>query len=169
MEKLKRYFIQLDLFLHLYQTILKRLLFKKLTNTIATRIYLVLVFVSLLIIILLLSLPGHSEQIEIEWPSLTEYESYPSDTLCSCTEYSLPYSTFLSSDPSFHPICSSTFVSDEWISALYFGDEQSLLSNDDFRSIGFSYSFKHCQCSVVFLEFKSTILSRQFIRNHCSV
>ena len=139
MEKLKRYFIQLDLFSPPLPNDGEEVPFKKHTNTIATRIYLVLVLVGLLIIILLSSVPGQSEQIEMEWPTLSEYESYPSDARCPCREYSIEYSTFISSDPSYHPVCSSAFVSDEWISALYYGDEQSSLPNDDFRSIGFSF------------------------------
>ena len=139
MEKIKHYFIQLDLFSPLQLNNSEEVPFIKRTNIIATRVYLFLACLSLFIVVLVLSLPHHSEQIDVESPSLAEYESFPPDTLCSCTEYSSPYSTFFSSDPSFHQVCSSAFVSDAWISAFYFGDHQSSFRNDDFRSIGFSF------------------------------
>ncbi|UJR19355.1 hypothetical protein I4U23_022484 [Adineta vaga] len=53
--------------------------------------------------------------------------------LCPCTEYSISYNTFLSSKPSYHQVCSSSFVSDSWIAQFYFGHQQGSFSNDDFR------------------------------------
>jgi hypothetical protein len=38
---------------------------------------------------------------------------------CPCSTTIVPYKVFVSNTISFHPICSSVFVSKEWIEALY--------------------------------------------------
>ena len=96
MKKTKQYFIQFDVFSSPQLNDSREIRCEKRTNTIATRICLILVF---LIMILVLSLPRHSEQIEIQSFSLAQYESFPSDALCPCTEYSLSYSTIFFQRP----------------------------------------------------------------------
>ncbi len=38
---------------------------------------------------------------------------------CPCSTISMPYKTFVSNTITFHPVCSSIFVSQQWIQALY--------------------------------------------------
>ena len=61
------------------------------------------------------------------------------DTLsCPCSAVSSPYKTFVSNTISLHPLCSSGFVSDEWVKALYF-PFASLFPQTDIRTTAFSH------------------------------
>jgi hypothetical protein len=61
--------------------------------------------------------------VEIMKPSLSMYkdlvaQSY--DSLeCPCTQISIKYESFLNIQPRFHEVCSSDFVSDQWITYVY--------------------------------------------------
>lgn len=150
MERIKHYFIQLDLFSEPLPNNFEEVSFEKRTNIIATRVYFILLFLCIFIIALLGSLPRHSEQIDVQSPSLAQYESFPSNTLCPCTKYPTPYSTFFTSDPSFHQVCSSQMHG--------FLLSITAINKIHFRMMTFevsgSVSFKHYRCSVVFLESK---------------
>ena len=53
------------------------------------------------------------------------------DTLsCPCSTIAVLYKTFVTNTISFHPICSSIYVSKEWIQALYISYASSLLVMD---------------------------------------
>ncbi len=39
---------------------------------------------------------------------------------CPCSTITVPYKDFVSNTITFHPVCSSIFVSQQWIQALYF-------------------------------------------------
>ena len=42
------------------------------------------------------------------------------DTLsCPCSRIAIPYRDFMSSNITFHPVCNSMFVSEQWTEALY--------------------------------------------------
>ena len=49
---------------------------------------------------------------------------------CLCTNSSMPYKTFVSSTISFHPVCSSVFVSKPWIEALHLHNASAYLIMD---------------------------------------
>ncbi|CAF1022237.1 unnamed protein product [Adineta steineri] len=53
------------------------------------------------------------------------------DTLsCPCSTIAVPYEILVSNTISFHPVCSSIYVSKEWIQALYLSYASSLLVTD---------------------------------------
>ena len=54
------------------------------------------------------------------------------------------YNTFVSNTVSLHPVCSSVFVSQEWIKALYLSNASAFLVMD-FRTTA---SSQVSQCSV---------------------
>ena len=56
---------------------------------------------------------------------------------CPCTTITVLYNTFVSTTISFHPVCSSVFVTREWIEALYLTYESAFLVMD-FRTTGSS-------------------------------
>lgn len=58
--------------------------------------------------------------------------NYGETLICSCSESSLSYQTFVTLEISFNSVCSSTFVSRKWIEGLYLTDA-SAYSQDDFR------------------------------------
>ncbi|CAF4078323.1 unnamed protein product [Adineta steineri] len=62
------------------------------------------------------------------------YIKYPTDLKCLCSNVTLSYETFVSQKITFHPVCSSIFVSEKWIKALYFLNA-SQYGAWDFRTI----------------------------------
>ncbi|CAF1302121.1 unnamed protein product [Adineta ricciae] len=60
--------------------------------------------------------------VQILKPSLTTYEdllqSYADTVQCSCSQISIQYESFVTIVPHFHQICSSDFVSNEWINYI---------------------------------------------------
>lgn len=78
--------------------------------------------------------------IDVSNPSLETYESLQVsylDTLrCPCTSTNILYQSFISLSPVFHQVCSSDFVTNEWLSVLRdsYDDDMSL----DWRSRAFS-------------------------------
>jgi hypothetical protein len=75
---------------------------------ITTRIYLVLLFSSLFILILFTSLVETTKSITIPTPSESEYvkleSAYPNTLKCSCREITIPYDSFLSIIPIYHQV-----------------------------------------------------------------
>ncbi|CAF4033211.1 unnamed protein product [Adineta steineri] len=56
---------------------------------------------------------------------------------CPCSTITVPYSIFVTNNVSFHPVCSSVFVSREWIEGFYLPIANAYLV-DDFRTTAFS-------------------------------
>ncbi|CAF3917155.1 unnamed protein product [Rotaria sordida] len=57
--------------------------------------------------------------VTIKNPSKIVYENlfkkYPLTLKCPCNQIVIPYGSFISFSPEYHPVCSSLFISDEWI------------------------------------------------------
>ncbi|CAF1202969.1 unnamed protein product [Rotaria sordida] len=64
-----------------------------------------------------------SSTVQIIKLSLSKYKDLLKDhsysLQYSCSHISIPYETFLSIEPHFHDLCSSLFISDEWIHYIY--------------------------------------------------
>ena len=56
---------------------------------------------------------------------------------CPCSTISVPYKTFVSNIIQFHPICSSVFITQQWIEALYLSTASSFDALD-FRKTAYS-------------------------------
>ncbi|CAF1189593.1 unnamed protein product [Adineta steineri] len=88
----------------------------------------------------------------VESPCLSKYQSLQSkygnsSVTCFCTTVSVPYQTFLRIEPIFHSLCSSQFVSSEWIDYLINASQFSSPKHD-FRQIGpriFQFLSGFCQ------------------------
>ncbi|UJR12400.1 hypothetical protein I4U23_016577 [Adineta vaga] len=61
------------------------------------------------------------------------YVNYAETLSCSCSKVNIPYGDFVNHKITFHPICSSIFVSQEWIEALYLKNA-SRYGVQDFRT-----------------------------------
>ncbi|CAF1313680.1 unnamed protein product [Adineta ricciae] len=89
---------------------------------IMTRIYLILLTVSFLILILLTSLESETTLINESNPSLITYnnlqKSYLSSLQCPCSKTIISYKKFLSLSPIFHDICSSYLIENEWVDIM---------------------------------------------------
>ena len=61
---------------------------------------------------------------------------------CPCSNTNMPYKTFVSHTISFHSVCSSVFVSRQWIEALYLHNASAFYIMD-FRTTA-SSQVRHC-------------------------
>jgi hypothetical protein len=93
--------------------------FERTTLKIATWIYLVLLCLSMIIIVLFTWLSFHIQNETVDNPPLATFEDlqkkYPESFQCPCTQIAIPHDLFISVSPQFHPVCTSSFISDEWI------------------------------------------------------
>jgi hypothetical protein len=107
------------------------------TAIISTRVYLLLLTLTITILITFTSLQGQTISVTIKNPSQTMYENlynkYSSRVQCPCSKITIPYSSFVSISVQYHPVCLSSFVSDEWINLL-FNPNMSYFFPLDFRS-----------------------------------
>ena len=60
------------------------------------------------------------------------YLKYGDTLSCPCSKLAISYQTFVSNAIRFHPVCTSFFVTQQWIQALYLPD-RSLYGIGDFR------------------------------------
>ncbi|UJR24493.1 hypothetical protein I4U23_005868 [Adineta vaga] len=92
-----------------------------------------------------------TKTIAISKPSLAQYSqlysAYPEKLKCPCSQTSMNYDEFLTIQPVFHQICSSVFVTQDWIDSLKHTDPKLFI--DDFRVTG-SHTFQalHTLCEM---------------------
>lgn len=143
---------------------------QKRTNLIATRIYLLLLLMILVGLTLALTLLGSVINITIEDPTQSQLELFP-NAICPCSQIFPLYSDFVSTQSSFHQVCSSDFITDQWISSLYFGINSTYFLPMDIRSLGvalFQALSSFCRLSQAnfnqsVLLFNSTSLLSPFV------
>ncbi|CAF0795308.1 unnamed protein product [Adineta steineri] len=106
----------------------------------STRLYLVLLVTSMIVFLVYYSAALYTEDIFIPSPSLIEYDRIQNETSlqCPCTNITVKYEVFAEIVPTYHQLCESDFVSDEWINRLLRLYEQSWNDSTpiDFRRIG---------------------------------
>ncbi|UJR19841.1 hypothetical protein I4U23_022974 [Adineta vaga] len=91
---------------------------------IATRTYIVLFIISILIISFFVAFTSQTYFITVSFPNISTYEQlqnqYPSTITCPCSQIAIPYSQFIFVQPSaYHQICSSGFISFDFIKLLW--------------------------------------------------
>lgn len=101
---------------------------------ITTRFYLIILLTTLFILILYTSLVNVSVTVTVKLSSQSQYENlqtkYPNTLNCPCSQISIEYQQFVQITSSYHQVCSSNFVGQEWINYIY--------NNYDY-SINFDY------------------------------
>jgi hypothetical protein len=79
-----------------------------------TRIYIVLLFLSVIIIVVFTSITGQTTHFSLNSPSLDEfnqlYEKYPSTLSCPCNQTAIDYLLLLNIQPEYHKVCLSEYV-----------------------------------------------------------
>ncbi|CAF1361513.1 unnamed protein product [Rotaria magnacalcarata] len=89
----------------------------------ATRIYVVLLNVSLSVLVILSSLAPRNESVTIKKTSLATYEQlqmvYPDTLSCPCQNIAISHDSFISIIPTYRQVCSSDLISYEWIVSLF--------------------------------------------------
>ncbi|UJR18834.1 hypothetical protein I4U23_021962 [Adineta vaga] len=92
----------------------------------STRLYIILVLISLIIFKTYASLSQQNETKTVSFPSQSVYENllkkYQNNLQCTCTKVLIPYEKFVKTIPSFHQVCSSDFISQEWIDFIFKAD-----------------------------------------------
>ena len=76
------------------------------------------------------------------------YSQYGDSLSCPCSTISISYETFVSNTITFHPVCSSFFVNQQWIDALYI-PSRSKFGVGDFRTTAVSqFQLLSSLCSI---------------------
>jgi hypothetical protein len=87
---------------------------------IATRLYILLLLIGLLILGFYTSLVKHPQSHTVSFPSLAKFENlknlHLSNLICPCSRLSMSYGRIISIAPRYHQICSSEFVEDYCLS-----------------------------------------------------
>jgi hypothetical protein len=140
MEQCKKYFLTFNIFQtssDSHQEVNEDR-YERRTQVVATHVYFLLLISILVTFLLITCLNSQTITITVKNPTLDQIQSLPANRICPCSRISFSYDKFVSSNASFHQVCSSDFVSDRWISSLFYGTTASYFLPFDFRSIGFA-------------------------------
>ena len=136
-----KYLSTFNLFLTESSTVLTRQ-----RERISTYLYLILLITCITLVIFYAGFSEQTKTDTISVPSLSRYEhlqSIHSDTLqCPCSNTSLSYTNFiLHLNATFHPFCSSEFVSSKWLDYFNANIQYRVwwLQKEDFRFWGVLY------------------------------
>jgi hypothetical protein len=135
-----------------------------------TRIYLIVLALALILITTYTAINFRLEIQTVDYPSEKEFirlqSLYPSTLICPCSASVIPYQSFVSLSPLYHPLCSSFFVSDEWVKVLTDVKDSKNFLGDDFRYSApmiFNTYSTLCQLANITLFNAWEVLGRSFI------
>ena len=130
---------------HLHRTIFNFNIFssdkpeEERVGILATRLYLILVLIGLLILGFYTSLVMRTQIRTITDPSLDQFEElnslHASTLSCPCSRFSMSYARIMSLAPRYHQICSSQFLDKYWLS--YFGRVEKDHGKVEFLALDF--------------------------------
>ena len=104
----------------------------------STRIFIVLLVISILILSIYTSLGQHVRSQTIQLPAYSLYKGlenkYLNSLQCPCEKVSIPYGKFVNISLSFHQVCNSDFVLQSWIDFTFVGN-LSLIWPMDVRTV----------------------------------
>ncbi len=119
-QKLRDYFYTLNVFPSIPPSIEE---YQLQNERISTRLFILLLISSLGILLLYSSLINVTQTVNIKAPTIAQYSqlylTYPQTLTCPCTKISINYETFLNVQYTFHQVCNSSFVTQDWIDYLY--------------------------------------------------
>ncbi|CAF1336190.1 unnamed protein product [Rotaria sordida] len=119
-------------------TMIKNVFICNTEQRIINRLHFIFLLLILYLVFLFSAFKPKSATVHIIKPSLSNYkdllQEHSYSLQCSCSQISIPYETFLNIEPHFHDLCSSQFISDEWIHYIYGeGHLSHRFSFDDYR------------------------------------
>lgn len=90
----------------------------------STRLYIVLLVLTTLILVIYTSLTYRTNEITVKISSiqdLIDFQDSHSSMIfsCPCTKLSSVHSKYYQMEATFHPLCSSDFIKQEWLNSLY--------------------------------------------------
>ncbi|CAF2742866.1 unnamed protein product [Rotaria sp. Silwood2] len=119
----------------------------------STRLFLITFAISLSIITIYNALTIHVRIETVKQPTQIEYEKlykkYSNTLQCSCTQISIPYDTFLQVTPLFHQVCSSDFVSQQWIDFTFDNTTSTMWPMDVRTSMSSMWQLLAALCNYV--------------------
>ncbi|UJR12553.1 hypothetical protein I4U23_016729 [Adineta vaga] len=144
------------------------------SKRIATRVYLLLLAISCVILITYNSLDSQIHTVTIDHPSLIVYEDlyakFSSTLTCSCSQISVSNEQFLNITYILHPICSSDILFLNWTTQKNDGKTIVKYDNADFRSgVGAYFRLIDKLCSLCRTTIEKSLESfyfDEFINNH---
>ena len=96
------------------------------TAIIATRLYIIILTITVFILALFTALDQKTQTITVQNPSQDVFQKlyldYSATLQCPCSQVEILYETFINISYNLHPVCSSVFVSDTWINLLFLPD-----------------------------------------------
>ncbi|CAF1364363.1 unnamed protein product [Adineta steineri] len=99
---------------------------------ITTRVFIILMIITLSLLILYTSLTIVTETVTVRQPTTDVYTvlqtKYSQTLVCPCTQITIDYEKFISFHPTFHQICSSDFITTQWIN--FFLTDVQILATD---------------------------------------
>ena len=140
----------------------------------STRLYLVLLILSMIICTFYYVIVPNTLTILIESPSLAEYSALVQYTSlqCPCSNIAIAYEEFMHIEPFYHEICQSVFISNDWINYLFSLYQQSWNKSisSDFRRIAvFQFQTIRSFCQLAKETNKNGVqsfLEKEFIQSH---
>ena len=141
------------------------------TGRISTRVYLFFLALSITNLIIFTSLQTDIHRITIDHPSAKIFEKlhqkYSSTLQCPCTQMAINYGSFISLSPRYHPVCSSLYISNEWINSIPGIENIDFhYQHDDFHLVGQPF---FSTISVLCSTAQSTLDAAWFIFNHSTL
>ena len=136
MSSLKHYFLNLNLFAPPAGSGETETDQQRRWNRIATRIYLFVLTWALLLLTLDTWTRSETILMTVTSPTEGQVAVLPHNADCPCSRISLSYGDFTEIRASYHQLCSSDFVSDRWIHAIYSGANSTYFFVQDFRLFG---------------------------------
>ncbi|CAF5019105.1 unnamed protein product, partial [Rotaria sp. Silwood1] len=121
MSSLKNYLRNLNFFSSDLDTNAREDEQQRSNNIIATRVYLIVLLISLISIGIFIWVNSYITTVTLKYLTKEQLKNLPVGTKCPCSRISISYGEFTSLEPTYHQICSSDFISDRWINAIYTG------------------------------------------------
>ena len=105
---------------------------------ISTRIFVLILTISILIIFIYAAQVQIVQTIKVEHPSYDRFQSlshdYSQTLRCPCDNVAISHKTFIIVKPEFHQLCSSEFITQQWIDNLHLAAD--IYISDDFSYTG---------------------------------
>ncbi|CAF1412710.1 unnamed protein product [Adineta ricciae] len=96
----------------------------------STRLYLILLVISVSILTTYTSFTVRIKDESIKSPTYSQYQQlnrkYSNTLQCLCTNLSIEYGKFVKTEPLFHQVCSSDFITQRWIDFIFAANILSL-------------------------------------------
>jgi hypothetical protein len=102
-----------------------------------TRLYLILFILSLIILTVFTTINSQTIRVIVKSPSSEDFiklhEQYPKILHCPCSQTTIDQKFICRIKPEYHEVCSSEFVSSNWINIQFLRSSRTILRTDDIR------------------------------------